>query len=105
MARKFDELRARMSPARRARVAKLTKRLSDELPLHQLRQALKLTQEELAESLGVSQGAISKLENQEDMMISTLQRIIAAMGGELELRVRFPQGVVTLKDLRGHAAA
>jgi predicted transcriptional regulator len=104
MARRYEELRAKLAPRQRAASAKLTKQLSDELPLHQLRHALLLTQEQLAESLGVSQGAISKMENQSDMLISTLQRIIEAMGGELELRVRFPQGEVTLKDL-GHAAA
>lgn len=104
MARKYAELRARLSAKQRAAAAKLTKRLNDELPLHQLRHALLLTQEHLAESLGVTQGAISKMENQSDMLISTLQRIIEAMGGELELKVRFPQGEVTLKDL-GRAAA
>jgi predicted transcriptional regulator len=104
MARKYEELRSKLTPGQRAASARLTKQLSDELPLHQLRHALLLTQEQIAESLGVSQGAISKMENQSDMLISTLQRIIEAMGGELELRVRFPQGEVTLKDL-GHAAA
>ena len=104
MARKYEELRAKLTPRQRTASAKLTKQLSDELPLNQLRHALLLTQEQLAESLGVSQGAISKMENQSDMLISTLQRIIEAMGGELELRVRFPQGEVTLKDL-GQAAA
>jgi predicted transcriptional regulator len=104
MARKYEELRATFTPRQRAASAKLTKQLSDELPLHQLRHALLLTQEQLAESLGVSQGAISKMENQSDMLISTLQRIIEAMGGQLELKVRFPQGEVTLKDL-GQAAA
>lgn len=104
MARKYAELRAKMTPGQRGASAKLTKQLNDELPLHQLRLALLLTQKQLAESLGVSQGAISKMENQSDMLISTLQRIIEAMGGELELKVRFPQGEVTLKDL-GQAAA
>lgn len=104
MARKYEALRGKLTPRQRAASASLTKRLSDELPLNQLRHALLLTQEQLAESLGVSQGAISKMENQSDMLISTLQRIIEAMGGELELKVRFPQGEVTLKDL-GQAAA
>ncbi|MGH8221588.1 MAG: helix-turn-helix domain-containing protein [Woeseiaceae bacterium] len=104
MARKYAELRAKMTAKQRAASAKLTQQLTDELPLHQLRHALRLTQQQLAESLGVSQVAISKMENQSDMLISTLQRIIEAMGGELELKVHFPQGDVTLKDL-GRAAA
>ena len=75
----------------------MTRELSAELPLQQLRRALQLTQSELAQSLGVTQATISKMEkSQENMMISTLQRIISAMGGELQLRARFPQGDVTL---------
>ncbi len=92
MTRKYAELRAKMTPAQRAAAVKLTLQLTDELPLHQLRHALVLTQKQLAESLGVTHGAISKMESQSDMLISTLQRIIEAMGGELELKVRFPQG-------------
>jgi predicted transcriptional regulator len=104
MSRKYAELRAKLTPRQRAASAKLSKQLNDEVPLHQLRHALLLTQEQLAESLGVTQGAISKMENQADMLISTLTRVIEAMGGELELKVRFPQGEVTLKDL-GRVAA
>ena len=99
MAKKYAELRAKMTPAQRAKSAELTKQLNDELPLHQLRQALKLTQEQVAAYLGVSQGAISKMENQDDMMIGTLQRILKAMGAELELTAHFPERDVTLKDL------
>lgn len=104
MAKSYAQLRTKMTPKQRAAAAKLARQLADELPLNQLRHALLLTQQQLAESLGVSQVAISKMENQSDMLISTLQRIVEAMGGELELRVRFPQGDVTLKDL-GRAAA
>jgi predicted transcriptional regulator len=93
-----------MTLKQRAAAARLTRELADKLPLQQLRHALLLTQQQLAQSLGVSQVAISKMENQSDMLISTLKRIVEAMGGELELKVHFPQGDVSLKDL-GRVAA
>lgn len=106
MAKKFSELRAKMSPAARAESAQIAAELRKELPLHQLRQALKLSQEQVAEELGVTQAAVSRLEHRPDLFVSTLRRFIEAMGGELELRARFPTGTVTLADLGivGHEA-
>jgi transcriptional regulator with XRE-family HTH domain len=69
------------------------------MPLHQLRQALKLSQEKVAEELGITQAAVSRLEHRPDLFVSTLRRFVEAMGGELEIRVRFPNGTVTLADL------
>jgi hypothetical protein len=43
MAKKFSQLRAKMSPAARAESARVMAELRRELPLHQLRQALKLS--------------------------------------------------------------
>jgi transcriptional regulator with XRE-family HTH domain len=99
MARKFAELRSKMSPAARAEAAEIAAELRKELPLHQLRQALKLSQEQVAEELGVTQAAVSRLEHRPDLFVSTLRRFVEAMGGELEVRARFPSGTVTLADL------
>jgi hypothetical protein len=107
MAKKFSQLQAKMSPAARAESARVAAELRRELPLHQLRQALKLSQEKVAEELGVTQAAVSRLEHRPDLFVSTLRRFIEAMGGELEVRAHFPTGTVTLADLgmAGHAAA
>jgi len=51
-----------------------------------------LTQAELAESLDVAQGSVSKVENQADMYLSTLRKYVHALGGELRLTVEFPDG-------------
>ena len=106
MAKKFSELQAKMSPAAKAEAARVAAELRKELPLHQLRQALKLSQEKVAEELGVTQAAVSRLEHRPDLFVSTLRRFIEAMGGELEVRAHFPTGTVTLADLGmvGHAA-
>ena len=99
MAKKFSELRAKMSPAARAESTEIAAALRKEMPLHQLRRALKLSQEQVAEELGITQAAVSRLEHRPDLFVSTLRRFVEAMGGELEIRVRFPTGTVTLADL------
>src|SRR5579871_193740 len=106
MPKKYSQLRAMMSPAARAESAEIAATLRKELPLHQLRQALKLSQEQVAEELGVTQAAVSRLEHRPDLFVSTLRRFIEAMGGELEVRAHFPTGTVTLADLGmpGHEA-
>jgi len=92
MAKKFEELRKRMSPERRARNAKETRRLIEEMPLHQLRVARDLTQQQMAELLEINQSEVSRIEKRTDMYLSTLASYVRAMGGELELRAVFPQG-------------
>ena len=101
MTKPFNELRKKMSPASQTRADTLTKQMLAEMPLHQLRQAMNLTQEELASTLNVKQATISKLERRDDMYISTLARFIDAVGGELEVRARFPNGDVKINGLEG----
>ena len=49
--------------------------------------------------LGLGPAAVSRLERRSDMLISTLRRFVGAMGGELEIRARFPDGEVVVDDL------
>jgi DNA-binding XRE family transcriptional regulator len=58
--------------------------------LRDLRARLNLSQVEMAKRVEVTQGALSKLERRGDMSIAVLARIVKAMGGDLELWVRFP---------------
>lgn len=76
---------------RRARVeARSEELISEEMTLRDLRKAQELTQERMAELLGIGQDSISRLESRTDMLVSTLRSYVAAMGGSLELVVRFP---------------
>lgn len=100
MAKNFRELEAKMSPAARARAEAKAERMLNDMALDELREALKLTQESLAESLHVNQAAISKVERRSDMLISTLRKIIQAMGGELEIRAILPAGVVRINQFQ-----
>ena len=54
------------------------------------------SQRQVAEVLGIKQPSLSKLEKQSDMQISTLRRIVNALGGELEVVARFPEGTVKI---------
>jgi DNA-binding XRE family transcriptional regulator len=96
MARKFRELEARMSSEAITTSDTIYSRLKESMALEELRDALRMTQQELAKALNVDQSAVSKLEHRTDMYVSTLQRCIAAMGGELEIRAVFPEGSVRI---------
>jgi ribosome-binding protein aMBF1 (putative translation factor) len=98
MAKKFAELRARMSPDARDRAAAKAQAILKEMPLHELRQARGLSQKMLAEVLNVQQPSIAKLERRTDMYLSTLRSHIEAMGGHLEIVARFPDGAVKISN-------
>ena len=99
MAKKFKELMDRMSPERRARIEARVRELEAEMPLDELREAREFTQEHLAKILKVRQAAVSKLERRADMYLSTLEKFIEAMGGELQIRAIFPEGAVNIRRL------
>lgn len=91
MAKNFNELRSRMSPERQARNATEANVALLEMTLQELRQNITtLSQGEIAEILEVTQGYISKLERQDDMLLSNLYAYIEALGGKLELTASFP---------------
>lgn len=98
MAKKFNELRAKMSPESRRRAEERARTLMAEMPLQELRNARHLTQEALAASLRKTQPQISKLEKQSDLYVSTLRSYIRAMGGELDIVARFPDGEVRINQ-------
>lgn len=100
MAKSFKTLREKMSPEARERARSKAERLIEEMPLNELRAARKLTQEKLAENLNVKQAAVSKLERRADMYVSTLREFISAMGGELEITARFPDGSVRINQFQ-----
>ena len=98
MAKKFAELRAKMAPESQARVEAKAQDLLAEMPLNELRQARGLSQKVLAEVLHVQQPSIAKMERRTDMYISTLRSHIEAMGGQLEVIARFPDGSVKISN-------
>ena len=97
MAGSFDALVKRTTSKRtRSRAASRTQELLTEMLLSETRQSVGLSQSEVAQALGIKQPSLSKLEKQSDMQISTLDRIVKALGGELEVVAKFPSGTVRL---------
>ena len=87
-----------ISPERRANIESKKTELREEMALHELRQALGVSQEVLADKLDVLQPSIAKMERRADIRISSLRRLIEAMGGSLEIRAHFPHGDVTIAN-------
>ena len=54
-----------------------------------LRRAADLTQVELARKLGVSQAAVSRIEQPHDLLLSTLNAYLQAVGGRARVIVQF----------------
>ena len=107
MAKKFSDLRAKMNPEAQKRATAMAQSMLAEMPLNELRQARGLSQKMLAEVLHVQQPSIAKIEKRTDMYLSTLRSHIEAMGGELEIVARFPDGSVRISNFAdlGNAAA
>ena len=110
MSKPFSALRNKMSPSGQKEAAEKTKTMLKEMPLQELRQAHHMSQERLAETLSTKQANISRMERRTDMYISTLRSYIQAMGGELDIIARFPEGEVHINqfkdidDTDGHSA-
>ena len=98
MAKRFSELRAKMSPEALEKAAGLSQAMLDEMPLQELRRARALSQEQLARTLGIKQASVSKLERRTDMYIQTLRNYIEAVGGQLEITAKFPDGKVKISQ-------
>lgn len=67
------------------------------LGLRDLRELKGLSQAELAGRLGIQQAAVSKVERRQDLHLDTLSAIVRALGGTLEMKIKFPGGEVPLK--------
>ena len=87
----LDEMMAALDPEERRKIEERAAELiAEEMTLRELRKARKLTQVSVARELGISQDAVSRLEQRSDVLLSTLRRTVEAMGGSLSLIVRFP---------------
>jgi transcriptional regulator with XRE-family HTH domain len=90
MGQALDALRASLSTEERAEVDAEKVRMRAEISaLRRLRMARDLTQAQLADVLGMTQGELSRLEARSDIMLSTLRRVIQGMGGKMEIHVIF----------------
>lgn len=97
--KKFKDLVANMPPDSQDRIATGSAELNRKIRLDRLREARQITQQQLAQKLGVTQANVSRLESRDDMHLSTLRDFVQAMGGQLEIYATFPDGRFTLQEL------
>jgi transcriptional regulator with XRE-family HTH domain len=97
MPKPFSELLRDLSPSDIQAIDEEARALHTEYELlRDLRVAHTVTQQQLADLMEVRQASISKFERQDDILVSTLRRYVEALGGQLEVRVRFPDHAVVL---------
>ena len=100
MAEKFEKLKKQMKPENLQKAKIKSKEMMSEMLLAEIRKEAGFTQENLAETMGVKQPSLSKLESQDDMQISTLQRLVKALGGQLEMIAHMPSGDIRLNQFK-----
>jgi transcriptional regulator with XRE-family HTH domain len=103
--RNINQIIRELPPERRAKVSsRASELIGEEMALQHVRKALDLTQEQMAKLLGIGQDSVSRIESRSDMLISTLQSYIEAMGGSLKVIAEFPDGRVSLSGLGAEQA-
>lgn len=98
MAKSFQTLREKMSPESQERAKARTNEMLEELALQELRKALNLTQEQVAEAMQMNQAAVSKMEHQSDIYVSTLRKFVLALGGRVKIVASFPDREVVINQ-------
>jgi hypothetical protein len=88
MAVPFEEIMQGFSPERRARIERRAETmLTQNRTLAGLRKTLGVTQRRLADALETSQSNVAQIEGKTDVMVSTVARVVDALGGKLHLVV------------------
>jgi len=87
----LERIRKELTAARRKKIeARVAQLVAEEMTLQELRKARSLTQLRMAKALGISQEGVSRLEQRSDLLLSTLRKVVEAMGGNLSLVADFP---------------
>jgi len=95
MGRTWREIRGQRA-LNEERVEAYRRLLDAEIRLNDLRRRRGLSQAEVARALEVSQPNVSRIEQEDDVYLSTLARYVAALGGRLEVSAVFPEETVAL---------
>ncbi|WP_313068453.1 helix-turn-helix domain-containing protein [Atlantibacter hermannii] len=82
-----------LTPEHQAKIERMAEAFAAENGLPTLREMRAMSQQELAERLGVTQPAVAAMERRgEDIKVSTLKRYAEALGGELKITIELPEG-------------
>ena len=96
--RHIDEIRKRrpLDAGDRKEVDAMKRAMSLQIALAAVRERRGVSQATVAEELGTSRPNVSRIENEVDVRLSTLERYIEALGGQLEIRAVFDDEDVKL---------
>ena len=93
MPKTMKEVLATLPDGQNKKIEERTQALIRATTLRELRKNLGISQKQLAESLKVSQPAVSKQERRQGIQVGTLCEVIEAMGGSVEITARFPGNI------------
>jgi len=85
-----------IGPEETARAKAAAQKKLQRMLIRDVRKQFGLTQATVAKRMGISQSALSQLESQNDMQLGTLRRLAKAMGGDIEVVLRFPGRAVVV---------
>lgn len=91
--RKLNDLMADFSPEEKKEIRAMTEDMLVEIRLDEIRKARKISQKQVAEHMGISQGRVSMIESKSNLEIKTLENYAAACGGRLKMSIEFDDGV------------
>lgn len=105
MPKTLSEVMKDLPRKRRARIeAETAREIEEIMTLGEIRRAFHKSQKSLAAELGMEQESISRIERRTDLLLSTMRKYVAAMGGNLKLVAEFPGRppvqIETLEELK-----
>ena len=101
----WSRIEARFTPEQLREIDEEVQRMRQEMFLYEIRQLAGMTQTDLADAMDVKQASVSKMEQQDDMQIGTLRKIVEALGGELEITAHLPHARVSIRPFSRHNSA
>lgn len=94
---KADILKRRpITPADREAIDEIKHAMLLQVRLRELRERRGATQDAVAKGLGTSRPNVSRIEAEDDMRLTTLERYVRALGGRLEVRAIFEDEAIDL---------
>jgi transcriptional regulator with XRE-family HTH domain len=89
----LDSYIKKLPAAERTAIAEGARQKIAAIRLQQVREAAGLTQEQVAQRMGVTQANLSRLEHRPDVKLSNIRKYVEAVGGRLEVSVVMPRRV------------
>jgi len=91
MVKTLSEVMKGLPKGRRKRIeAETAQEAARIMSLRDVRKAFNKSQEDLAKALDMEQESVSRIERRADLLLSTMRKYVAAMGGDLKLIAEFP---------------